>query len=107
MCAITPVRRGTRHFLRPFVPSSRIPHPASRIPHPASPIPPPLMTQTVQATFSLRGMAPLLQVFDMPASLAFYRDALGFAITGTNVPEPPFDWVLLERDGVQLMLNTA
>jgi len=25
----------------------------------------------------IRGMALLLQVFDMPASIAFYRDALG------------------------------
>jgi catechol 2,3-dioxygenase-like lactoylglutathione lyase family enzyme len=28
----------------------------------------------------LRGVCPLLQVFDMPASLAFYRDVLGFTI---------------------------
>ena len=26
----------------------------------------------------VRGMAPLLQVFDMPLSIAFYRDVLGF-----------------------------
>jgi catechol 2,3-dioxygenase-like lactoylglutathione lyase family enzyme len=28
----------------------------------------------------IRGMSPLLSVFDMPASLAFYRDVLGFEI---------------------------
>ena len=26
------------------------------------------------------GMAPLLQVFDMPTSLRFYRDVLGFEV---------------------------
>lgn len=26
----------------------------------------------------VRGMAPLLEVFDMPTSVAFYRDLLGF-----------------------------
>jgi len=35
----------------------------------------------------LRGQCPLLQVFDMPESLAFYRDKLGFEITFQG-PEP-------------------
>ena len=30
------------------------------------------------------GMAPLLEVFDMPTSLAFYRDKLGFKVTGDS-----------------------
>ena len=30
--------------------------------------------------FELRGLCPLLQVFDMPASLVFYRDILGFEL---------------------------
>jgi catechol 2,3-dioxygenase-like lactoylglutathione lyase family enzyme len=53
----------------------------------------------------LRGMAPLLMVFDMPTSLAFYRDVLGFQAVSTSNPEG--DWVLLRRDGIELMLNTA
>ena len=63
-------------------------------------------------TFELRDICPLLQVFDMPASLAFYRDVLGFAIVEA-APQPPlggsdgFDWVWLRRDGAYLMLNTA
>jgi glyoxylase I family protein len=52
------------------------------------------------------GMAPLFQVFDMPTSLAFYCDALGFDLISSNASEPPFDWVLLRRDDVEVMLNT-
>jgi glyoxylase I family protein len=55
----------------------------------------------------IRGLAPLLQVFDMPRSVAFYRDILGFEVAGTSAPGPQFDWALLRRDGIELMLNTA
>jgi glyoxylase I family protein len=56
---------------------------------------------------AIRGMAPLLQVFDMPASIAFYRDVLEFEVVDTDRPGERFDWALLRRDGVELMLNTA
>lgn len=55
---------------------------------------------------TVRGMAPLLQVFDMPASIAFYRDVLGCEVAATSGPEP-FDWALLRLGGAELMLNTA
>jgi glyoxylase I family protein len=57
----------------------------------------------------LEGLAPLLQVFDMPTSIAFYRDVLGFEIVATSPARSPddFDWVLLRLDGIELMLNTA
>ena len=55
----------------------------------------------------VRGLAPLLQVFDMPASIRFYRDVLGFAVVGTSQPGEYFDWALLRRNGIELMLNTA
>lgn len=32
----------------------------------------------------VRGMSPLLQVFDMPVSLHFYRDVIGFEIVSTS-----------------------
>jgi len=51
-------------------------------------------------------MAPLLQVFDMPISIAFYRDVLGFEVVATSRPEQ-FGWALLRLNGVELMLNTA
>ena len=56
----------------------------------------------------IRGMAPLLQVFDMPTSIAFYRDVLGFGVESTSKPGGEhFDWALLKLNGVELMLNTA
>lgn len=60
-------------------------------------------------TLDLRGMAPLLQVFDMSTSVAFYRDVLGFSVVETSMPRDGdhFDWGLLRRGGIELMLNTA
>jgi glyoxylase I family protein len=55
------------------------------------------------------GMAPLLQVYDMPTSVRFYRDMLGFEIKMTSPAqgEGRFHWALLRRGDVELMLNTA
>jgi glyoxylase I family protein len=54
------------------------------------------------------GIAPLIQVFDMPTSIRFYRDVLGFAIAGSSGPGDDVDWVMLNRpDDIVLMLNTA
>lgn len=56
----------------------------------------------------VQGMAPLLSVFDMPASIRFYCDLLGFTIQQSDgKPSPDYDWVLLSWNGVELMLNTA
>lgn len=55
----------------------------------------------------IRGVAPLLQVFDMPAAIAFYRDILGFQIMRTSTPGDRFDWALLRLHDAELMLNTA
>ena len=55
----------------------------------------------------IQGMAPLLEIFDMPASLAFYRDILGFELLESGGPPDDIGWVLLQHSGVQLMLNTA
>ena len=53
------------------------------------------------------GLCPLLQVFDMPTSIAFYRDVLGFTVA-TPVPDDgACDWVLMRLDESELMLNTA
>ena len=55
-----------------------------------------------------RGMAPLLEVFDMPTSIKFYCGVLGFEVVCTDgKPAPLFDWALLRFNGVELMLNTA
>ncbi|MEZ6057639.1 MAG: VOC family protein [Planctomycetaceae bacterium] len=54
----------------------------------------------------IRGLCPLIQVFDMPTSLAFYRDILGFEIVQQSSPGDNCDWVWLKRDSAELMLNT-
>jgi glyoxylase I family protein len=62
----------------------------------------------VSMAIEIRGLAPLLQVFDMPTSIKFYCDGLGFEIVGNDgKPAPHFDWVLLRLNGAELMLNTA
>jgi glyoxylase I family protein len=58
-------------------------------------------------TIPIRGIAPLLQVFDMPAALHFYRDIVGFEVAATSSPGDDCDWALLRLDGSELMLNTA
>lgn len=56
---------------------------------------------------TIHSLCPLLQVFDMPKSLAFYRDQLGFQIVNQDRPGDDCDWVLLRWDAAELMLNTA
>jgi catechol 2,3-dioxygenase-like lactoylglutathione lyase family enzyme len=53
------------------------------------------------------GLAPLLQVFDMPRAVAFYRDKLGFELCGKSAEGDHFDWCLLRLGDAWLMLNTA
>ncbi|HEX4496235.1 MAG TPA: VOC family protein [Thermoanaerobaculia bacterium] len=56
----------------------------------------------------IRGLTTLLQVFDMPTSIAFYRDVLGFEVVNTSNPgSDRFGWALLKLNGTELMLNTA
>jgi len=60
-------------------------------------------------SIEIRGMAPLLSVFDMPTSVRFYRDVLGFEVVSTSAREEgePFGWALLRHGDVEVMLNTA
>ena len=59
-------------------------------------------------TIEVRGVCVLLQVFDMPTSVRFYRDVLGFEVVQTSAREgDQFDWGLLRLGEAQLMLNTA
>ena len=57
------------------------------------------------------GLTPLIQVFDMPQALAFYRDLLGFGVVSASpevaTPEGRFShWVWLRLGAADLMLNT-
>jgi putative membrane protein len=61
-------------------------------------------------TLELRGIRPLLQVFDMPRSLAFYRDALGFEIVDSapgGASGDAVDWARLRRGGAGLDAGPA
>ena len=60
-------------------------------------------------SLELRGICPLIQVYDMPASVHFYCDLLEFKLE-THSPfyaEGLFHWCLLRGHGAELMLNTA
>ena len=56
---------------------------------------------------NLRGVVPLIQVYDMPRSIGFYRDILGFEVLSQSSREEAFDWAMLGRGAMRLMLNTA
>jgi glyoxylase I family protein len=59
----------------------------------------------------IEAAAPLFHVYDVPSSIAFYRDLLGFEVTHhsrpfTSAPDD-YGWALLRLNGVELMLNNA
>lgn len=53
----------------------------------------------------IQAMTPLIQVFNMPRSLEFYRDILGFAIYADSGNGDESSWVWLRLGSVDLMLN--
>lgn len=53
----------------------------------------------------IQGLTPLIQVFNMPRSLAFYRDVLGFAVISDSGNGDDSSWVWLRSNGCDLMLN--
>lgn len=60
---------------------------------------------------SIEGATPMFHVYDVPTSVAFYRDLLGFEVMSSSPPftdaKDDFGWVLLRRGDVELMLNNA
>jgi catechol 2,3-dioxygenase-like lactoylglutathione lyase family enzyme len=55
----------------------------------------------------IRGLAPLVEVFDMPTSIHYYRDVLGFEVVSRSGPGDDCGWAMLRLNGVEVMLNTA
>lgn len=55
----------------------------------------------------VRGVCTLVLVFDMPTSLKFYRDVLGFEVVGTSDDDAGdnVDWCHLRLGKTELMLN--
>ena len=58
-------------------------------------------------TLRIGGFATLIQVFDMPTSLKFYRDVMGFSVISDAPEDGRCDWVWLKCGESELMLNTA
>jgi len=58
-------------------------------------------------SLELDGTVTLLHVFDMPTSLHFYRDLLGFAIVQQSQPFDSCGWAWLRLNDTEIMLNTA
>jgi uncharacterized glyoxalase superfamily protein PhnB len=52
-----------------------------------------------------RKVAPLLQVYDMRRSVAWYRDKLGFQVLESYEPDGHIYWAMLRLDESTLMLN--
>jgi catechol 2,3-dioxygenase-like lactoylglutathione lyase family enzyme len=64
------------------------------------------MAKEVFVKAEFYGVAPLLQVYDMPSAVRFYRDVLGFELLNRSGEGEEFDWCLLARNGAEVMLNT-
>ncbi len=59
-------------------------------------------------SIDMRGLCPLIQVYDMPTSLRFYRDLLGFEVIQRSKDSDDCGWCWLRSaGGAELMLNTA
>ena len=60
---------------------------------------------------AIEGAVPLLTVFDVPTSIAFYHDVLGFEVVMTSKPfteaKDDYGWAMLRLNGVELMVNNA
>ena len=54
---------------------------------------------------NIKQAVPFFGITDIEASLRFYVDGLGFAITYRWAPDGRIRWCWLERDGVVLMLQ--
>jgi uncharacterized glyoxalase superfamily protein PhnB len=50
---------------------------------------------------------PLLAVDDLPVSLSFWQDRLGFALVGQADSDGQMFWCRLQRGGSSIMLQTA
>jgi glyoxylase I family protein len=61
------------------------------------------MSMAKDKRIKLRGMAPLLQVYDMQESVDFYCEKLDFDLKEVS---ESFDWVWLSFNDCDVMLNT-
>ncbi|MBN1401076.1 MAG: VOC family protein [Anaerolineae bacterium] len=59
----------------------------------------------MESTPQLSGVTPLIQVRDLPESLAYYETILGFAIDFCWPEEGPPRWAMISRGDVHFMLT--
>jgi glyoxylase I family protein len=65
-----------------------------------------IVTQSSRTTI-INSLVPLLFVDDIRRSVAFYRDLLGFELSGTWEPDGELSWCRLRRGGSAIMLQQA
>mgnify|MGYP006387582477 CR=1 FL=1 len=53
----------------------------------------------------INALTPLIQVFNMPRALEFYRGILGFEVIADSGDGDDSSWVWLRNNGCDLMLN--
>ena len=56
---------------------------------------------------NITAVKPLLNVFDMHQSVAFYRDVLGCTVESSYEPDGSFYWAMLKLGDAMFMLNAA
>ncbi len=66
-----------------------------------------MKTEDHLSNLSIQGMAPLLLVFDMPSSIRFYCDLLGFEVVKSSGEGNDVEWVLLKLADTALILSAA
>jgi hypothetical protein len=62
-------------------------------------------TTTSKTTIDIRGLSPLILVFDIQRSLLFYCDVLGFELVSSDNSGPDYGWVLLSSGKTELMME--
>lgn len=56
-------------------------------------------------SINIDSLTPLIQVFNMPRSLSFYRGVIGFEVVSDSGDGDDSSWVWLRLGGFDLMLN--
>src|SRR5262249_55162595 len=62
--------------------------------------------ETAGAHMNIHSLTPYLEAFDMPASLAFYRDILGFAVIINSGETPETPGLCMLQDGARTRMPT-
>jgi lactoylglutathione lyase len=61
---------------------------------------------TQEVSLMLKKLTPNLMVEDVRQTLTFYQDTLNFRVVMTLPETAPFDFAIVQRDGVELMFQS-